>query len=190
MPSKSTSTPKNGHALASRYTFRVTVASTLIARMTEMSIGQQLNLSVPQWRILLYLHSRGQGGVREIARFHHYTDSQVSRAVQDLVSRGLLERLEAEADRRLAAARLTATGAKAVEEALPGAVARNQRLANAIAAPDRAAFERALEALTREAQTMIAEMQAQDKAARKAAPERATVNVGARKQRVSPRAEK
>jgi DNA-binding MarR family transcriptional regulator len=145
-------------ALVRRYTFRIHVLSTLMARMTELSIGQQLALSVPQWRILVYLHGFGQGGVREIAKFHHYTDSQVSRAVQELATQGFVRRLEAEEDRRVAAVELSAKGRRTVEQFLPSVFERNKRLIGAVAPSDRAAFDRGIDAMTKEAQAMLDQM--------------------------------
>jgi DNA-binding MarR family transcriptional regulator len=72
----------------------------------------------------------------------------VSRAVSLLEKRKLIARRANSADLRESFLSLTATGRAAYEELAPVAIDFGERLAEVIDPADRAAFERALDALT------------------------------------------
>jgi len=144
-------------SLENRFTFQIHVLESLISRITELTVCKDIGLPLPHYRILLSLNRFGPSGVREIARFHTFTDSQVSRALQELVTDGYVTRQDNATDRRAVIATITASGRRLVKKALPAMVARNTRLAESVDKKDLPAFRRVVEALTLEARNILNE---------------------------------
>jgi DNA-binding MarR family transcriptional regulator len=140
-----------------RFTFQIHLLESLISRITELTICKDIGLPLPHYRILLSLYRFGPSGVRELARFHTFTDSQVSRALQELVTNGFVTRQDHAMDRRAVVAAISASGRRLVKKAMPAMMKRNTQLSENVDKEDLIAFRRVVEALTMQARHMLNE---------------------------------
>ncbi|MEI2416965.1 MarR family winged helix-turn-helix transcriptional regulator [Orrella sp. JC864] len=135
--------------------YRVLTFSQRLYRGIEIVLQNELGLSVRQWRILLFLASYGSRSLQEIAAFWRYDKSQVSRAVSELVEKGLAVTERAEQDVRRVMVGLTAQGWRTYEQGLPLSLARQEKLTSCLTRSQLKEFERTLELLTRQADAML-----------------------------------
>ncbi len=99
---------QNGHKTAKRL---LEIIPLSMARVrAEMRFCIPGDLSVPHFRILGSI-IRGKKLVNEIAQHHGVSQPSMSRSVNSLVKRGLIERSHTSADRRQTPLRLTKKGA-------------------------------------------------------------------------------
>ena len=90
--------------------FRLNVVAMVVSERLSALYGPPFDLDIPQWRILANLASRGETTAQEVAEVTFSHKSTISRAVQHLESRRLIERVVSEHDKRAFMLRLTAEG--------------------------------------------------------------------------------
>jgi DNA-binding MarR family transcriptional regulator len=145
------------HAPETLITFRVSVLSQLLARLVDISVGQDLGLSSRQWRVLVVLNRIGPSTSGAVARMASLDHSQVSRASFELAAKGLVAQAGDAADRRRQVLSLTPAGIAMLRDGLGGSLEREQRLRASLGEADYAALGRVLATLTAEARTMLDE---------------------------------
>lgn len=102
--------------------------SVLFARRSIhdfLQFAHQHNLSMPQINVLLRLYHRGPATIASLREDLYGSRAAATQLIDDLVRSGLVERAEAEQDRRLKMVSLTAEGRVLVEK---GIAARRQWL--------------------------------------------------------------
>jgi DNA-binding MarR family transcriptional regulator len=129
------------------------LAAEVSERMSQI-YADQFDLDIPMWRVLATL-STGTGSgttAQDIVASTRTHKSTISRAVQALEARGLIERTVLGADRRANALRLTSAGKKLFKRLQPLVLAFEAQLLACLAAPDEknllsglSAFERSLD---------------------------------------------
>jgi DNA-binding MarR family transcriptional regulator len=92
--------------------YRVVLAARLFDRCIVDILEDSAVLSLPQWRIVAQLGLIATGTVRSLADGAAVDRAEVSRAIQELVKLGLVERTENAADKRSPTFALTETGRK------------------------------------------------------------------------------
>lgn len=106
----------------------IIMAGVAITTRALSQAGPDLDLTFPQWRVLLVLGEREEGMIlTELAHRIGVTLPATSRQVHRLAARGLLEVRRDEHDRRAARVRLSADGASVREGIL---AYRRQRIAD------------------------------------------------------------
>ena len=80
--------------------------------------AKSTGLSMPQFSILMQLHYKGTTGLSEISERFDISAAAASQLVEKLVQSGYLERAEDPNDRRAKNLRLTAAGAKLVNDGI------------------------------------------------------------------------
>jgi len=118
------------------------------------NFAKYVGLSMPQFSILMQLHHKGPCGVSDISERFDITAAAASQLIDKLFLAGYLERTEDPSDRRARKLKLTAKGAKLVEE---GVNERHRWLDELIAklnAAERAKVAEAMGILTRKAKEM------------------------------------
>ncbi|MFC3340424.1 MarR family winged helix-turn-helix transcriptional regulator [Paracandidimonas soli] len=139
--------------------YRILSLSSLLNRGIESILQTEVGLSVRQWRVLLYLGSRGPDSVQRIADFWRYDKSQVSRAVTELQALSAVQVNPDKHDRRSVVVSLTRTGRRLYARALPLSLHRQARLTNCVSDKEIAIFDRTLDALTHQAEMLLEEAQ-------------------------------
>lgn len=135
--------------------YRILSFSQRLYRGIEILLNKELDLSVRQWRVLLYLANYGVRSSQEIAAFWRYDKSQVSRAISQLVEKKLLHVERDEQDARRVMVSLTPEGQKVYEKGLPLSLARQEELTSCLSEAQLREFERTLEILTNQADLML-----------------------------------
>jgi DNA-binding MarR family transcriptional regulator len=105
-------------------------------------------VGIAEWRVLVTLGQHGAMTAKAIGDCSHMHKTKVSRAVAQLESRRLVARRANDSDLRESILSLTPAGAAIHDELKPAAIDFARRLTEVIDPADRAAFERALDALT------------------------------------------
>ncbi len=144
------------HAPEALITFRVYVLNQLLSRLVDASVHDALGLTNRQWRVLVILNRLGPSTSGDVARMASFDPSQVSRAAFGLAQLGLITQGSDAADRRTQVLALTSAATKLLRDGVPASMERQQRLASRLGEKDYAVFCRAMDALTDEAQQMLA----------------------------------
>lgn len=135
---------------------RLNVVSSLVSQALTRVYGR-FGIGIPEWRVLVSLGQFGSMTGKAIGARTHMHKTKVSRAVAHLESRGLLTRETNHNDMREAFLSLTPEGRALYEKLAPQAIEFTQRLSEAVAPADRAAFDRALLDLTERSAELVAE---------------------------------
>ena len=133
---------------------RLNVLSSLVSQALTRVYGQY-GIGIPEWRVLVSLGQFGVMTGKAIGARTHMHKTKVSRAVAELERRKYLTRRTNRADLREAFLSLTPAGRAVYEELAPRALEFTARLSEAVSPGDRAAFERAVTALTERSATLV-----------------------------------
>lgn len=92
--------------------YRMVLAARLFDRCIAEILDERKELTLPQWRVVAQLGLIGTGTVRSLANGAAVDRAEVSRATQELIKLGLVERTENAADKRSPTFALTNAGQK------------------------------------------------------------------------------
>ena len=99
-----------------------------------------LAISIPQWRVLAVLHEFPDITMMRLSDLATVDRTTLTRALDNMVERRLVERRSDAADRRSIRLRLTASGLDAFFRVLPHVVGQNERAMAGFAKPELAAL--------------------------------------------------
>lgn len=134
--------------------YRLSVLTNVVSSTIAEAYQQRFGLSIPEWRVLAVLARHPGVSAAEVARLTRMDAVAVSRAVARLLSAGRLRRTIARDDRRRSVLAVTATGTAVYREVAPLALGYERELLATLDAAERAALDRALDALTTRAQAL------------------------------------
>jgi DNA-binding MarR family transcriptional regulator len=137
---------------------RLNVLSSLVSQALTRVYSQQ-GIGIPEWRVLVTLGQFGVMTGKAVGARTHMHKTKVSRAVAELERRKFLTRRVNRADLREAFLSLTPTGRAVYDELAPRALEFTQKLSEVVAPADRAAFDRAVAALTERSAKLVEEIE-------------------------------
>jgi DNA-binding MarR family transcriptional regulator len=137
---------------------RLNVLSSLVSQALTRVYSAH-GIGIPEWRVLVSLGQFGVMTGKAIGARTHMHKTKVSRAVAELERRKFLTRRVNRADLREAFLSLTPAGRAVYDELAPRALEFTQRLSEVVAPADRAAFDRAMTALTERSAKLVEEME-------------------------------
>lgn len=138
-------------------TFRVSVLSQILSRVVEGSVGQDLQLTSRQWRVLVILNRIGPTTSGQVAAATHLDHSQVSRASYELLGKGLISMSSDDGDRRKQLLSVTSQGVEVLRRGIVGSQNRQVRLREVMSDSEYKVFSKVMSALTNEANNMLLE---------------------------------
>jgi DNA-binding MarR family transcriptional regulator len=138
---------------------RLNVLSSLVSQALTRVYSQRYGIGIPEWRVLVTLGQYGVMTGKAIGAHTHMHKTKVSRAVAQLEHRRYVSRRANRADLREAFVSLTPAGRAVYEEAAPIALDFTNRLSEAVAPSDRAAFDRAVRQLTERSAKLVIEIE-------------------------------
>ena len=94
-----------------------------------------------RWRVLLNLSGCPGMYITQLAQHACYEQSRVTRIVDQLVSDGLVERIEGQSDRRRVRVRITDRGEQVLEPLIEAARVHEKQVLSSLADEDRSASE-------------------------------------------------
>ncbi|MHB9025456.1 MAG: MarR family winged helix-turn-helix transcriptional regulator [Armatimonadota bacterium] len=115
----------------------------------EIRRHRPANLSVPQFRIMLFLHHHGGVSLSAIAEHVGVMAPTASKLVEGLVQRAFITRETAASDRRRVTIQLTTRGIAVLEQARGEAMTRLGALLAALSDEEQVMFSNAMRALRR-----------------------------------------
>jgi DNA-binding MarR family transcriptional regulator len=128
--------------------YQLNVAASLVSEALSRVYGARHDLGVPEWRVVATLGQYGTMTGKDIGAHAHMHKTKVSRAVAVLARRKLVQRRANKTDMRESFLSLTPAGRAIYQDLAPVAIALARRFIEAIDPADRAAFDRALKAVT------------------------------------------
>jgi DNA-binding MarR family transcriptional regulator len=130
--------------------FRLNLLAQEVSEQLSAIYSERFNLDIPQWRILANLASRGPMTAQAIVRITLSHKSTISRAVTELETRRLIERIDDQSDKRAYVLRLTSKGRTLFAELLPHVLSFEKELMSRFSSMETKAMATSLAALERE----------------------------------------
>ncbi len=138
--------------------YRLNVLAALTSEGVARLYSRQFGVSIPEWRILATLGDQDRLTAHAIGAHSQMHKTKVSRAVGDLISRGLVRREINKNDLREAFLSLTGEGRAVYDAIVPLALSYEVRLLEDLSDTERAAVESAMSTLTRRSRTLLEEI--------------------------------
>jgi DNA-binding MarR family transcriptional regulator len=136
--------------------YRLAVTAHTVSRALSGVYTKEFGLSIPEWRVLANLGRFGPLNAGELAEHSSLDKPKVTRALQRLEARGIVQRAIVNADRRQVRLTLTRRGRLQFRQIAALALEWEAELLGALSAADRTALDRILTKLTRQAEEMRA----------------------------------
>jgi DNA-binding MarR family transcriptional regulator len=130
--------------------------SRALSQQMVLYARREAGLNLAEYRALAMLAESRSASIRDIAAEVDLDKAQVTRAVAGLTRRGLTIHMVDGRDRRLRVVRLTPAGRAVIAGTLAFSVARQRRLEQTLTAAELRVMWKALAAIHREAQAMLA----------------------------------
>jgi DNA-binding MarR family transcriptional regulator len=96
--------------LAGFLPYQLSVTSNAVSSLIAERYRKRFALKIPEWRVMAMLGQFDRLTARDVGELSHMHKTKVSRAVSELVERGLIERTPNRDDRREAFLSLSAPG--------------------------------------------------------------------------------
>jgi DNA-binding MarR family transcriptional regulator len=151
-----------------RFGYRFNRIADALAQQALVYVRREFGLNLAEYRIISVLAESDALSIREIAGHTQLDKAHATRALTELMDRGLATRVIDEQDRRLRVVRLTPAGRKIVEATAPFTAERQSRLEQCLGAANLRVFDKALALMTAEAERMLGEEMRNDSARRSA----------------------
>jgi DNA-binding MarR family transcriptional regulator len=145
-------TPK---ARDQRFPYWFARISRALSQHLLLHVEANFGLNLAEFRILNTLADLDSTSIRDIAADASLDKAQVTRAVADLTSRGLVVQVVDGRDRRLRVVTLTPAGRALIESTLPFVTARQRRLEQRLTVAERRVLWKALTILCEEAEGIL-----------------------------------
>jgi DNA-binding MarR family transcriptional regulator len=140
-------------ALEDNVGIRIVRLAEVFARLARIAVEAPTGLRHTDLRILNLLDGTEGISIVEIARRTYVDKAWISRSVQHLIARGLVEKRVSPQDSRLTLAALTAAGRALLDDIRPAVASGEQRVLEGI---DEAVFKQGLDRLLHNAEQMLA----------------------------------
>ena len=139
--------------------YRLSVLTNVVSSAIADAYRRRFGLSIPEWRVIAVLSRHPGISAAEVAELTRMDAVAVSRAVSRLLRAGRLRRTVARDDRRRSVLSVSRAGAAVYREVAPLALRFERELLDGMSCTDRAALDRALDALTARAQALAGALQ-------------------------------
>jgi DNA-binding MarR family transcriptional regulator len=127
--------------------YRLSVLSNRISEGIAQTYRNRFGLSVTEWRAIAIIGRYPRISATEVAQRSAMDKVAVSRAVKNLLERGLLVREDSDSDRRAKHLSLSGEGQQVHDRIVPEAQAFERGLLAALDPEDRAALDRVIDRL-------------------------------------------
>lgn len=102
--------------------YQLSVTSNAVSQLIADSYETMFGLRIPEWRLMALLGEHGRATQRELCGLSEMDKVTVSRATQVLVTRGLVDRLPSDGDKRSHGLALSRAGRKLYAQIVPAAL--------------------------------------------------------------------
>lgn len=108
--------------------YRINVLGKRMSDALSLIYTAEFNITIPQWRVLLWLNSYDNLYARDLVAYTYMDKTQVSRLINQLEQRGLVQRQIGKHDQRTQQLSLTADGRVLLDKIIPKAIEWENRL--------------------------------------------------------------
>ncbi|WP_259782524.1 MarR family winged helix-turn-helix transcriptional regulator [Aestuariispira ectoiniformans] len=159
MPAEEKETGKDHHLLEleTHLPYRLGRLTNLIRQVTTEVYIRQSGITGREWRVLGMIGIVGHVNAREIARLTGMDKATVTRAVNRLVTLGVVTRVSDKTDRRSKILELTNKGAALCDRIIPEMKTGGEVLAEALTPEELSLFLTCLDKLTIKAEDLLAD---------------------------------
>lgn len=140
-----------------RFGYRLSMLSTTLSQQMLLRVQREFGLNLAEYRILMALAQFEFPSIRDIAKNSQLDKAHVTRALADLIKRGLATQAVDRHDRRLRIVALTPAGRQITAALAPFQIARQRRLEQRLTKSELRIFWKAIAALSDEADHMLAD---------------------------------
>ena len=105
-----------------RFSYRFNAIAARLAQHMLLHVDREFGLNLAEYRILSVLAERKSPSNRDIAAHTQLDKAHVTRALTDLIGRGLVSQIVDKQDRRLRVVKLTRAGQAMITATLPIAI--------------------------------------------------------------------
>lgn len=147
--------PGSARTIKDLLSYRIHRVANALSRGATLRYRRDFRVSLMEWRILALLGGFAPLTLKELAKESGLDKSQASRAVADLVQRGLILREIRRDDAREVALRLSAEGRRVYEGLIGAARERDAAFLACLAPEERRLMDSALQKLEAEARRQI-----------------------------------
>jgi DNA-binding MarR family transcriptional regulator len=140
-----------------RFGYRFNRIANALAQQALLHARREFGLNLAEYRIISILALAEAFSIRDIAEHAQLDKAHATRALTDLIDRGLVTRVVDPQDRRLRVVRLTTAGQAVADASQPFTLERQARLEGCLTAAELRVFDKALSLMTAEAERMLAE---------------------------------
>jgi DNA-binding MarR family transcriptional regulator len=137
--------------------YRINMVGAALAQHMLLRVQRDFGLNLAEYRIMSVLAAFEAPSIKDIARNSQLDKAHVTRALSDLIKRGLATQIVDRHDRRLRVVGLTTAGREIVAAIAPFQLERQKRLERRLTASELRIFWKAMVALSEEAEQMLAE---------------------------------
>ena len=130
------------------FTYRLNVLANMSSRIAALRNKREFGLSMLDWRMIALLASYAPLSLNRLAQEANLDKGRVSRAIADLIARGLIKRSVDEKDGRGIKLKLSVKGKSVYRRVLPHAVQRNDDLTAALTSVEKRTLEQIISKLT------------------------------------------
>jgi DNA-binding MarR family transcriptional regulator len=134
--------------------YRLSVLTNIVSGTIADAYRQRFRLTIPEWRVLAVLARHPGLSAAEVATRTRMDAVAVSRAVSSLLAARRLRRSVARDDRRRSVLAVTVAGAAVYRQVAPLALDYERQLLATLGPAERAALDRALDALQARAEAL------------------------------------
>lgn len=127
--------------------YRLAVLADRVSRALGETYRSRFGVSIPEWRVLAHLGPDGPLSAGEISARTRMEKPRVTRTLQRMTDKGLIERETDPNDQRVAVIRLSEQGADLYTRIAPLALRWEEQLLEGLSADERAALRRLLDRL-------------------------------------------
>ena len=158
--SRSVKKPTGGVDVTRHLTYKLFALTNSLSRSAARDFAADVDLTVPEWRVLATLGSRGEMSLAGLTRVLAVDKGWISRVVARLEARKLVSRAPDHEDERLFSLTLTRAGAELHLKGSTVSILRQKRLESALSKDELDTLYAALEKLQARADAMEAQSDA------------------------------
>nr|WP_136250990.1 MarR family transcriptional regulator [Ningiella ruwaisensis] len=134
--------------------YRLSILSNKVSALVAQAYKNKFALSITEWRIMAVLGEYSDISADEISNKTQIEKSIISRAVNSLLKRSLIERYISKEDKRRSEIRLSSTGYDVYAEIVPASLAYEEELLRCLSEDEQAVFSNIMSKLDEHAQTL------------------------------------
>lgn len=153
--SKIANGPKEETELEAWFNFKINLLSNRISRVVSGAYSNSYGIGIIDWRAIVAIRHFGPVTASEISDKANLDKGSLSRAIEQLVAKGLVSKSLSKQDRRRSILKLTVVGEELYNEIAPLALQRQQALLSVLEREEHALLMRLVDRVIEQADRLL-----------------------------------